>query len=996
MKAVKLIFKILSVILAVAVAIVTTGGIIADENFALVTAYLGQSTVERVTTDGAVTDTDYYKTDYEDIAALKQAGYDLIERVEAEGAVLLKNDDGALPLNAGGGEDKISLFGIESLVDYTVYFGNSSAKTSAPDKAISFKDAFEAAGLTVNGALFDFYNTYAKNFAPNYGGFRINDASWTEITSISGVKNSFENFCDAAVVVVSRSGGEGADLPLRGGQSDGEGGNYLALNEKEKSVFSGLASLKGTVFKKIIVILNSANKIETDFLFDDQYKIDACLWIGFPGVTGLNSVGKIMTGEINPSGKLSDTYWNKNAYDPAMKNFGAYNYSDIPSGAFGGIAGDTGSLYYDKYVVYQEGVYVGYRYAETRYFDVVMGAGNVGQFDYEQNVGFPFGYGLTYTRFEYSDMKCEYLSASDGYRLSVTVKNVGDTSGKEAVQFYLSKPYTQYDRDNFIEKPAVELVEYAKTKTLAPGESETVSVFVGGDALASYDAYGAGTYVIDAGDYYFIAARDSHAATNNLLATLGKGISDGMTDDGDAALVKKVQKNFDKTTYSRTADGVEIVNLFDYGDINRYKNAEDNSVTYLSRSDWQGTLPTDYVKLSMTGGMIDDIRAQCDGSLIKNDYSDYPTLGADNGLKLIDLREREDGEAIPYDDKLWDDLVDEMTWDELTYLLTEGKRMTAAVESVVKPETVDHNGPLGLTQPYKFGVNGLATMYGDDEANSCPPYYPCVGVLAATFNKEIAQEVGKTFGEDALWAGYSGLYGVSMNVHRTAYDGRFAEYYSEDGLLSGKQAAAFTVGLQSKGCNAYIKHVAAYEQQAARIGLGVWMSEQTFREIYLKAFRITSLEGRAMNAMTSYTRIGVTLSPASRELCTDFLRGECDLQGFVVTDMFDNRYIDASFPLMIMAGCDLPDGNRSAAGIFDGYAEGYANVARQMKLAAKRILYATVHSNAMNGFDSNVVIRTVTPEWKKTLDGAKTALIIAFAVCVCAFVALTALSARKR
>ena len=737
MKALKLIFKILSVALALSVAIVVTGSVIAEENFATITSYLGQTTVVKENAAGVTTDTDYFKTDYEDIASLKKAGYDLIEDVVAGGAVLLKNQNDALPLNAEGGENKISLFGIESLPSYTVYFGNSSAKTSVPDKAVSFKDGFEAAGLTVNDALYNFYNTYSKNFAPNYGSFRINDASWTEINGISNVVNSFNNFRDAAVVVVSRSGGEGADLPRNGAVSDGEGGNYLALNEKEKSVFKGIADKKGTTFNKIIVILNCANQIETDFIDDPDYKIDACLWIGFPGVTGLNSVGKILTGEINPSGKLSDTFWTKHSYNPALTNFGAYTYHGVPSGAFSGIDGDTGSLNYDKYVVYQEGVYVGYKYTETRYFDVVTGRANAGNFDYDVVVSYPFGYGLSYTTFDYTDFKCNYDKKTDKYTLSVKVTNSGDAVGKEAVQFYISKPYTDYDVQNGIEKSAVELVGYGKTGALAPTESETITAVVDGSEISSYDFGGEKTYIVDAGRYFFTAAKNAHAATNNILASLGKSVADGMTENGNAALTYSFDKTFDATAYSVSATGKKITDQFDCGDINRYEGKGDNAVTYVSRNDWQGTLPENYARISITQKMIDDLRAQCDGSTIEKDDSAYPTFGADNGLKLIDLRVDEDGEPVPVDNYLWDELVDQMTWEELTELLTEGKRMTAAVESVVKPETVDHNGPLGITQAYKFGINGLATMYGDPDQDSCPPYYPCVGLFAATFDDDL-------------------------------------------------------------------------------------------------------------------------------------------------------------------------------------------------------------------------------------------------------------------
>ena len=427
-------------------------------------------------------------------------------------------------------------------------------------------------------------------------------------------------------------------------------------------------------------------------------------------------------------------------------------------------------------------------------------------------------------------------------------------------------------------------------------------------------------------------------------------------------MVASFEKDADPITYSNG-----IVNLFDGGDILRYKNASDkNNAHYISRNDWVGTMPTGSVDIYLTQEMVDDILLQNGDGWIESGNTNYPTYGKDAGLQLIDMRSDNEGNPIPSDSEYWDEFMDQLTYREIAELITTGLRKTGLLESIGKPSTVEHNGPTGLTQKYGESVNGLAYIYGDPDSSKSPPYYPSLGILASTFNTDIAAKFGEMLGEDALWAGYSGFYGIGLNTHRSAYDGRNFEYYSEDPFLSGAQAAKVVSGLQSKGCNAYVKHVAGYEQQTCRVGLSVWSNEQAYREIYLEPFRMAIVDGGASNAMTSYTRIGVTLCPASRELCTDFLRGECGMEGFVVSDMWKGRYLDSQLVTCLMAGCDLPDSDLSAD-IYDKYAENYGDVAEQMRTAAKRILYATVNSNAMNGISAGTRIVKVTPPWQQAV-----------------------------
>ena len=960
-------------------AIFLTAYFITAENVGIISAALNQATFERIDISDEIQDTDYFKTNYTNLGDLITDGVSLAERIEAEGAVLLKNDNNCLPLNTKT-EGKVSVFGVAS-VD-PAYGGEGSAAAANPLDPVDVKEGLEGAGFTVNTALYNFYNKNKNAYVSS--GYKINDAHWNDVITGNGVEASFEQYGDAAIVILKRIRGENGDLYYNNASCDGEGGNYLALNENEKSILRGLAELKGTKFNKIVVLLNAPNQIEMEFLNDPEYKIDAALWIGSVGVSGMSAVGKILSGEINPSGRLSDTFWNKHSYNPVMVNFGVNQYAN--AGEFSSQLPTTnGNSYtgmnYTTYVMYQEGIYVGYRYAETRYYDVATLRHNAGNFDYYEAIAYPFGHGLSYTDFEYNNYSVEYNKATDLYTVTVTVKNTGSVAGKEVVQVYLQKPYTDYDVKNHIEKSAVELVGYCKTSELQPGAEETVKITVTGRQLASYDAYGIGSYYLDAGKYLFTVADNSHEAANNFLA------SEYNMSVGNANMVVSFEKEADPISYSEG-----IVNLFDSGDILRYKNASDkNNVGYISRNDWIGTMPKGDVEIYLTQDMLNDILGQNDDRNIESNDAAYPTYGKDAGLQLIDMRADSDGNPIAIDSVYWDEFMDQLTYSEIAELITTGLRKTGILESIGKPPTVDHNGPTGLTQKYCESVSGLAFIYGDPDGQKSPPYYPSLGILASTFNTELAKEFGEMIGEDALWAGYSGFYGIGLNTHRSAYDGRNFEYYSEDPFLSGAQATQVVLGLQSKGCNAYVKHIAGYEQQTCRVGLSVWCNEQAYREIYLEPFRMAVTDGGARNAMTSYTRIGVTLCPASRELCTDFLRGECGMEGFVISDMWKGRYLDSQLVNCLMAGCDLPDGDLSSD-IYDKYMEGYGEVADQMRLAAKRILYATANSNAMNGISAETRLVKITPPWQQALINATIVSAVLFFISTIAF----AVTASKR
>ncbi len=774
----------------------------------------------------------------------------------------------------------------------------------------------------------------------------------------------------AAIFVLSRNGGEGADLTVRGGNaSDMTNGNYLALSPQEIDVLTHLKELKDSgVFGSVIVLMNSANQVECDFVDDERFGIDALLWIGDTGSTGIKAVAEILAGNIVPSGRLTDTFWKKHYLNPVYANFDAYTFE-------GGTAGN----YLDTYVVYQEGIYNGYRYTETRYEDAVSGISTVGDFDYSATVAYPFGFGLSYTEFAYSDVSITPpLRGARNYTVSVTVTNKGAVAGKEVVQVYLQKPYTSYDVEHGIEKASVELVGFAKTKLLAPNASEKVTIEVDEREFTSYDADGAGTYIIDAGDHYLTVARDAHDAINNILAAKGYGVSNGMTEEGNADMAKKFTKTFDAKTYSTSdATGAEIVNRFDDADLNRYAGTE-SKVEYLSRNDWEGTLKYGLSAEQKDLGNQVHVRLtqtmRKDGAIPvpEKDDIEYPVYGStETHYSLIDLRADEAGNPVPYDSPLWDDLLDQMTWKETVDLLTHGLRMTYAVPGINKPQTIDHNGATGPVQPYNDNekINkGLAVKTDDPDKREYPTLYPCNGLVAATFNEELIEEMGKAMGNDCLWAGYNGIYGFGVNLHRGAYGGREFEYYSEDGFLTGVMAAAEVRGIQSKGTQVYMKHCVLNDQEKQREGLCVFANEQTIRELYLRAFELPIERANAYNVMTGFNRLGMKWT-GHHGFINTVLHGEFGMLGMAVTDWYtggSGGYM--SLPAGVLNGSDLPDG--TATSEFNGYDEGYGAVAWAMRESAHRILYMHVQGNAMNGLSAGTSIILLTPGWITALKGA--------------------------
>ena len=956
------------VFLNVSAALLTiayVGNLVAAENAGQINAFLGTSTSKTVKIDETLEEDypRYFESKFTSIADLKAAGLAKVQEVEAEGIVLLKNEGNTLPLAAGS---EVSLFGITTIDP--VYGGTGSGAVDAAG-APNYVDVFGKSGLTVkNTDLLDYYAEQKADENLGRNNYAIGEGAWKKVKKNLGDDNEQVEGTDA-FFVIGRVGGEGSDMTRGAGKEDAanDGEDYLTLNEDEMGMLEGLAGLKEDgVIRSITVIINSANPISTGFLFDEELGIDAAMWVGSVGQTGLYAVGDVVSGAVNPSGSLPDTWWMDNMANPVMNNFAAYTYDDFKTYFPGG---DTA---FTKYVVYQEGIYLGYKYTETRYEDVVMGTPKAGKFDWSKTVSFPFGFGLSYSTFRLSDM--EVTKSGEGqqtiYTVTVNVKNTGSAAGKKTVQIYAQKPYTDYDKANQIEKASVELVGYGKTQILQPGESETVTVTIPEYYLTSFDTYGTGVYILEDGTYFLTAADNSHAAVNNILSAKGYTPDDGMTAEGNDFMVYSFEQTFDKDTYAAAyGTGAEVTPLFADADMNRYEGAEGQTIAYYSRSDWEGTVTPGTVKLTMTAQIAADVVLD-DSDLPDGTGIEFPKMGENADLQLINMMD------FDYNDPMWDTFMDQLTFDQMAVITCTGLRETAAVQEIGKPYTVDHNGPSGVTQKYAYleSGNGYAVVENDPDKNTKGTCYPCNGIVAATFNDQLVREVGELIGEDAMWAGYAGLYGTGLNIHRSPYSGRVFEYYSEDGMLTGLIDTAETLGIQSKGVYVYNKHFVLNDQEENRAGIGTWCNEQALREIYLRAFELPIVNADAKCVMTAYNRLGAQWSGAYYNLLTGWLRGEAGMSGFAVSDMYDYSYMVGANE--IAAGNDIPDGELLTNGYsLKPYAEGgaaeNAAVVQAMRESSKRVLYTVLHSRGMDGISSNMKVVSVTPWWQATLNYAE-------------------------
>ena len=749
------------------------------------------------------------------IDAAEKVSKALTTEIQEEGSVLLENKNNALPLAKNS---KVNLFGISSV---SITYGGSGSGSADESKNVTLQQGLKDAGIEVNDTLTQFYKDRLPQkeqtniFSLNGGDYNLQEVAQSEYTD--SVLKQAKDFSDTAIVVISRNGGEGGDLPtdMANYKNGTAGRHYLQLQEVEEQL---LNTVKQN-FKKVIVLVNSSNAMELGFLKDDG--VSAALWIGGPGSTGLAGVGKILAGDVNPSGRLVDTY----AYDlktnPAFYTQGYFKYTNITYDERN-YKGEVETKRY-TFVNYNEGIYVGYRYYETRY--VNNETGKTDESAYHAVVQYPFGYGLSYTNFKQSirDMK----EANGKIEVTVDVTNEGKVAGKDVSQVYYTAPYTV----GGIEKSHVVLAGFAKTKVLQPGETQTVTISFDRDDMASYDYKNSKSYVLEAGDYQIKLMNNAH-------------------DVLDSRSFKVASTEVLK---QRSSDKSAVTNQFDEAN---------GGLVYVSRANWEGTLPT---ARPADKEASPEIAKQLDvkNPPIVDNASDSDIVVKNNGLKFKDLK------GVDYNDPKWDQLLEQISVAEMKELISFGGYATREVASIDKPAVVDLDGPAG--------INGIFQHIKGVQYNS-------EVVVASTWNVELAQKMGEAFADEALAHGVVGLYAPAVNIHRQPFAGRNFEYYSEDPVVSGKIASGLVKAAFDKGVYTFTKHFALNDQETNRSGVATWANEQAIREVYLKAFEIPVKEGNATGIMSAFNRIGTTWAGGDSALLNTVLRDEWGFKGMVITD----------------------------------------------------------------------------------------------------------------
>lgn len=848
------------------------------------------------------------------------------EEVAAEGITLLKNEGNLLPLDVNT-QNKLGLLGQDS-VDFV--YGGAGCGSVDTANAPTVKQAFERAGFTVDSKLWDFYksgpgSSYRKDVpsAQGTGSFIVNEVPASVYTD--DVKNSVGTN-DAVFCFIGRSGGESFDLPLTTNDRSYKitGGNHLYLQADDNEL--DMLRLACSKSENVVLIVNSNNAMELGFLDSDEFKnIKSVLWVPGVGQEGLYALGDIVSGKVNPSGRLVDTWAYDSTSAPSFKNLGSFATEGVT------FPSENSESQYNKasrYLVYEEGIYVGYKYYETRYEDSVLARANVGTFDYDTAVQFPFGFGKSYSDFQWSDFSV--TEKDDVFEVSVTVKNNAEIAGKDVVEIYMQSPYTDYDITNGIEKSSVELVGYAKTGLIAKDATETVKVEVAKEDLASYDAKTAKTYIRDAGQYYFTAAKDSHDAIKNILTKKEK------ISTGDASLVDASYNPsaIDTTSFATSKEtNKPITNQFDDCDPTYYG---EEAATYVTRNNWENTLPTSAYK-NGTWAVGDTLNNALNWNrsdeVVKNDVA-MPTNSSGTNLTIHDAVVN--GVAKDYDDPIWDKLVEQISQKKMLELVRMGGYATIELKAIDMPGTQDKDGPSGISGTLVGGTSCMA--------------WPVEVMMAATWNDELIEEMGVILGDDSIRAGVTGWYAPGADIHRSPYSGRNFEYYSEDGFLSGKIGAAEVRGVRSRGVIAYMKHFALNDQETGRSGGIVMGNEQSIREIYLKGFEKIVREGNCTAAMAAMNRIGATWAGAHKGLMTNVLRNEWGFHGMVITDqasvsaMFYEDIISGLYAgndLWLNTGTTYWDLNAFYTG-----ATSNGRIMQSVHNAAKNIIYTVVTSNA--------------------------------------------------
>ena len=952
----------------------STVGNVLEKNSNMVNSFLGTKTtaVEVSESDEPLYST--YTSDYADTNALVAAHRAMGERISAEGSVLLKNN-GMLPLDKGS---KVTLLGVcaETKMNYGARVG-CAVKAS---QNVKLGDAMAEKGFEVNPQMRDAYTAAAKGkvynnankLSPSFVGVlpgeepRLptaepgeEDLKKADPDYMSGVAA----YNDAAIVVIGRCGTEAADYyPGATGIDPASGARSpLALTDSER----GILTFAKSNFDKVVVLLNTANPMEVGELVADE-GIDAILWIGFPGNYGSLGIASILCGETNPSGALPDVYASDSTSSPAMANFGIHTFTNA-SGYF-----DTAIHRADYYLVEAEGIYAGYRYYETRYADLVMGRGNAdsqaGAFDskagwtYGEEVVYPFGFGLSYTTFEQTldsvDVSLEDKTAT----AKVTVKNTGSVPGRTSVQLYVQAPYLE----GGLEKSAVQLLDFGKTKLLGAGESETMTITADLQNMTSYDS-AAGTFVLDAGDYWFAVGNGAHEALNSILTAQGFG--DRLDGTGSEAAAKAWNlASRDEKTFAVTKAGVTVSNKLEDADFNHY---QPNTVTWLSRSDWAATWPKTYEGLSISDNMKDRLGNDFYTISTSDDVSGI-TFGASNGLSFADMK------GAAWDDPRWEQLLDQVTVQEAAVFVATGNMVYPDIPSLgFIGGTLASDGPLGFLSKLSTSSDPNSPWYVSAEDPNAEYEAHDGGtpqLIGASFDKQLAEDYGTLLGNDSLFAGIPIIWGPGLNLHRTPYSGRNVEYYSEDPVLSGMQAMHYALGAGSKGLITAGKHFAFNDQETNRNGVAPFMTEQKARELELRGFQI-AFEGGMMGTMTAFNRIGTTYASAHEGLIDGILRGEWGFRGYIVTDLV-NPPTYMTYKEALAAGTtnfdsvDIKEEWYPYLNHEGNTLGGDAKLLRRLKEALHHTLYALANSNRMNAVNTSAKVIEVNNWWRISYKSA--------------------------
>lgn len=980
--------------------------------------FLGTKSTKLVTEDSDGTDLYTFKSNYTSTTELLHGIQDVGERMSEEGSVLLKNN-GALPLTQDETQ-KITLLGFSSY--YPVQGGDMGSSlvenTGTDADTVDMVGAFKAKGFGLNQTVADMYEALQPTFkseVQSWGG----TIEYNHITapSTTGVFSSKEpsqaaldgqnatwkdsmNDNNVMIVTIARSASEnGSYNPGTAGVDPTQNLNQtdpLGLSDDERDLINAAVTAKAANGGKVIVLLNNASAMEVQEI-EDNVGVDAILQVGLPGGYGFYGVADILSGAVSPSGHLTDTYAVKNASAPSAQNFGDLQWANA-----------NPDISMNDAIVEAENIYIGYKYYETRYFDTVMGQGNAAStvgsstgsaWNYDDEVTYPFGYGLSYTTFEQTLDNLNVDLENETVTANVTVKNTGSVAGKDVVQLYVSLPYTDYDKEHGVEKAAIQLLDYGKTAELAPGASETVTITADMQNMASWDstadnAVGTkGCYILDAGDYWFTIGNGAHEAVNNVLAAEGQSV------DGSADKAKSwTLDSFDSTTFATTKNGTAVENQLADMDINSWLPG---TATYLTRADWEGTFPKTYKNLTASDEMLDildndiyEINANGDPSTV--------TFGADNGLTLADLKGVSD-----INDERWDMLMDEITLEECMIRTGFGGTSTKVIESIMSPEAIQNDGPNGFNS-YPLG------QYANTDASTGDP---CVvdandpnltykmgtmvneTVIAQTFNKDLAADYGRVIGNYSLWANTAIFWGIGTNLHRLPYNARNHEYYSEDAVLTAGQGTAYAAAAMEYGVIIAPKHLAFNDTEINRTGISVFMTEQQARENELRGTQGIVENAHVLGVMTAYNRVGITQDNAHTGLMKNILRNEWGFQGLISEDFIQNaNYVVLKEAVLNSVTMSCNTGDNTMAAVSEKYPYWTVEAVSQdttmmtaLKQAMKYQNYALANSNAMDGMASSTRLVSV----RTWYDNALVAVQVVFAALTVLAAAMYVLNDRK-